>query len=39
MPVRNDGREGADPKAVSALDCFANARNDDSPDTLPAPSQ
>jgi hypothetical protein len=23
MPACNDGREGADPKAVSALDCFA----------------
>jgi hypothetical protein len=24
MPVRNDGNEGADPMAVSVLDCFAS---------------
>jgi hypothetical protein len=23
MPASNDGREGSDPKAISALDCFA----------------
>jgi hypothetical protein len=36
MPARNDGREGADPKAVSALDCLrpAGARNDGLPGCL-----
>jgi hypothetical protein len=41
MPARNDSREGADPKAVSALDCFAlmglamTASPDASPPVLP----